>query len=169
MLDESEGQMAGTARYFGLATTSMDAKNRITVPAKFRSKLPAGNDGKTLLYVIVGADFRHLDIYDQESGERHIEELTGKSGIPGQDQRRRQQLLALVEQVELDRQGRVLLPKDHVAYARLKGEVVVSGAGDHMQIYDPAEAKEIEAPVSIDKLDPDAVAAIYDSPLPEQG
>jgi DNA-binding transcriptional regulator/RsmH inhibitor MraZ len=63
----------------------------------------------------------------------------------------------------------VLLPKDHVAYARLKGEVVVSGAGDHLQIYDPGEAEEVAAPVSIDKLDPDAVADIYNSTLPEQG
>lgn len=161
--------MAGKAKYYGLATTSMDAKNRITIPAKFRSKLPAGSDGKTHLYVIVGADFRHLDIFDQESGERRIEELTGQSGLPGQDQRRRQQLLALVEQVELDKQGRVLLPKDHVVYARLKGEVVVSGAGDHLQVYDPGEAEEVAAPVSIDKLDPDAVADIYNSTLPEQG
>lgn len=161
--------MAGTPKYFGLASTSIDAKNRITIPAKFRSKLPAGSDGKTLLYVIVGADFRHLDVFDQESGERRIEELTGRGGLPGQDQRRRQQLLALVEQVEIDRQGRVLLPKSHVAYAKLEGEVVVSGAGDHLQIYDPGEAEEVAAPVSIDKLDPASVADIYNNTLPEQG
>ncbi|MCA8918390.1 MAG: hypothetical protein KDB68_16790 [Planctomycetes bacterium] len=161
--------MAGLPKYFGLATTSMDAKNRITIPAKFRSKLPATSDGKTLLYVMIGADFRHLDIFDQESGEKRIEALTGDSGLPGETQRRRQQLLSMMEQVELDKQGRILLPKNHVAYAKLQSEVVVSGAGDHMQIYDPSEADEVAAPVAIEKLDPSAVSAIYNSTLPEQG
>lgn len=161
--------MAGLPRYFGLATTSMDSKNRITIPAKFRSKLPATSDGKTLLYVMIGADFRHLDIFDSESGARRIEALTGQDGLPGEDQRKRQQFLAMVEQVEVDKQGRILLPKSHVGYAMLKSEVVVSGAGDHMQVYDEAQAGEVSAPVNIEKLDPSAVSAIYNSTLPEQG
>jgi MraZ protein len=147
----------------------MDAKNRITIPAKFRSKLPVGSDGKTHVYVILGADFRHLDIFDMESGERRIEALTGQAGLPGEGQRRRQQFLAMVEQVEVDKQGRILLPKSHVAYAMLKDEVIVSGAGDHMQLYDESQAIELAVPVKIETLDPSAVSAIYNSTLPEQG
>jgi MraZ protein len=162
-------EMAGLPRYFGLATTSMDAKNRITIPAKFRSKLPTSSDGKTLLYVMVGADFKHLDIFDQDSGQARIEALTGQTGLPGEAQRQRQQLLAMVEQVELDKQGRVLLPKSHVAFANLKSEVMVSGAGDHIQLYDSSEAEAGNAPVSIEKLNPSAVSALYNRTLPEQG
>jgi MraZ protein len=147
----------------------MDSKNRITIPAKFRSRLPASADGRTLLYVMIGADFRHLDIFDQESGEKRIEALTGNSGLPGEDQRRRQQLLAMMEQVELDKQGRILLPKTHAGYANLKSEVVISGAGDHMQVFDAGEADVLAAPVDIEKLDPTQVSAIYNSTLPEQG
>ncbi len=160
--------MAETAKFFGLATSTMDAKNRVTIPAKFRSKLPASSDGKTLLYVMIGPDFRHLAVFDQQNGERRIAELTGSTGLPGEEQRRRQQLLAFVEQVELDKQGRVLLPREHVGYANLKSEIVVSGAGDHMQFYDPEEARAVAAPVSVEKLDPQAVANIYNSTLPEQ-
>jgi MraZ protein len=161
--------MAGGPKYFGLATTSMDSKNRITIPAKFRSRLPATSDGKVLLYVMLGADFRHLDIFDQESGERRIEALTGEAGLPSDAQRKRQQFLAMVEQVEVDKQGRVLLPKSHVAYANLTSEVIVSGNGDHMQLYDPTEAEKANVPVNIEKLDPGAVSGIYNSTLPEQG
>ena len=161
--------MAGAPRFFGLATTSMDSKNRITIPAKFRARLPVTTDGKTLLYVMLGADFRHLDIFDQESGEKRIEALTGETGLPGNVQRQRQQFLAMVEQVEVDKQGRVLLPKSHCAYANLSSEVVVSGAGDHMQVYDPTEARKANVPVEIETLDPGAVSGIYNSTLPEQG
>jgi MraZ protein len=165
----AEMEMASAPRYFGLATTSMDAKNRITLPAKFRSKLPVSNDGKTSLFVILGADFRHLDIFDAESGQARVDALTGQTGIPGEVQRKRQQFLGMVEIVEMDAQGRMLLPKSHVAYANLKSEVVVSGAGDHMQLYDPSEAAAANALVSIETLDPSAVSKIYNSTLPEQG
>jgi MraZ protein len=141
----------------------MDAKNRITIPAKFRSKFPVSSDGKTLLYVMIGPDFRHLAVFDQHDGERRIDELTGIAGLPGEEQRKRQQLLAYVEQIELDKQGRILLPKEHVAYANLKSEVVISGAGDHLQICDPDEARAVSAPVSVEKLDPQTVANIYNS------
>ncbi len=160
--------MAESPKFFGLATSTVDTKNRVTIPAKFRSKLPASSDGKTLLYVMIGPDFRHLAVFDQENGERRIAELTGGTGLPGEEQRRRQQLLAYVEQVELDKAGRILLPREHVAYANLKNEIVVSGAGDHMQFYDPEEARAVSAPVSVEKLDPQSVAAIYNSTLPEQ-
>lgn len=160
--------MAIAARYFGFATSSVDNKNRVTIPAKFRSKLPAAADGKTLVYVMIGPGFAHLQVFDQVNGERRIEELSGGEGLPSEEQRRRQQLLQYVEQVELDKQGRVLLPKELVQYAHVQGEVVVSGAGDHINIFDPREAEAGKAPVSAEKLDPQTVAAIYDSTLPEQ-
>lgn len=159
--------MAESPRYFGFATSSVDAKNRITIPAKFRSKLPVGHEGRTFVYVMMGPDFRHLAVYDLASGQRRIDELTGDTGIPGEVQRKRQQYLALVEEVEVDKQGRVLLPKEHVEYARLKGEVVVSGAGDHIEVYDPEEGRHVSAPVSIEKLDPQHVSAIFDGTMPK--
>jgi MraZ protein len=160
--------MAGLPKYFGLASTSIDAKNRITIPAKFRNKLPTQPDGKAVLFVMPGADFRHLDIFDSESGTQRIAELTGDGKLPTDEQRRKQRLLGMMEQVELDRQGRVLLPKGHVAYARLKGDVVVSGCGDHLQVYIANEATEVEAAVSIEDMNPDDVAEIYNNTLSEQ-
>ncbi len=160
--------MAGLPKYFGLATTSIDAKNRITIPAKFRNKLPLQPDGKAVLFVMPGADYRHLDIFDSDSGAQRIAELTGQGKLPSDEQRRMQRLLGMMEQVELDKQGRVLLPKGHVAFAKLKGDVLVSGCGDHLQVYVAEEAAEGSAAVAIEDMDPSDVANIYSSTLPEQ-
>ncbi|MBX3473621.1 MAG: hypothetical protein KF754_04500 [Planctomycetes bacterium] len=160
--------MARPQRYFGSATSSMDAKNRINIPAKFRSRFPAATDGKVLLYVMPGPDFRHLEVFDLEGGERRIEELTGGEGLPDAQQRHRQYLLSLVEQVELDAQGRILLPKVHVEYAKLKGEVIVSGAGDHLQICDPDEARNENVPVHLERMDPSQIAEIFNGARPKQ-
>ncbi len=160
--------MARPQRYFGSAVSSMDAKNRINIPAKFRSRFPASADGKVLVYVMPGPDFRHLEVFDHEGGERRVEELTGNAGLPDAQQRSRQNLLSLVEQVEMDAQGRILLPKQHVEYAKLRGEVIVSGAGDHLQICDPDEARTERVPVNLDKMDPAQIAEIFNGAMPKQ-
>lgn len=160
--------MAGLPKYFGLATTSIDAKNRITIPAKFRKKLPTQSDGKAVLYVMYGADFRCLDIFDSESGALRMAELSGESGLPSALQRERKRMMARVEEVELDKQGRVLLPKDHVEWAGLKGEVLVAGCGDHLEVYVSGAAAAVGAPVPNEDLDPTAIAGLYNGTLPEQ-
>ncbi|MBE7492863.1 MAG: hypothetical protein HS108_14065 [Planctomycetes bacterium] len=160
--------MAKPQRYFGSAVSSLDAKNRINVPAKFRSRFPVSQDNKVFVYVMPGPDFRHLEVFDSEQGERRVDELTGGHGLPDAQQRSRQSLLGLVEQVELDGQGRILLPKHLVDYARLKGEVIVSGAGDHLQICDPDEARTQSVPVHPDQLDPTQIAEIYNGAMPKQ-
>ncbi|MCC6574357.1 MAG: hypothetical protein IT462_11255 [Planctomycetes bacterium] len=157
--------MPGAPRYFGQAETTIDAKNRITLPAKFRGKLPASPDGPILLFVVPGAEFRHLDLFDSESGMERVNALTGATGLPDATQRSRQNLLKTLEQVECDRQGRILLPRKHVEWARLSGAVIVAGAGDHMQLYTAAEAKAADALADIDELDPSNIGKLYDTAL----
>ena len=43
------------------------------------------------------------------------------------------------EDVKLDSQGRVVLPKHLVEYAGLQEEALICGALDHIQIWDPLE------------------------------
>ncbi len=152
-------------RYFGQAETTIDAKNRITLPAKFRGKLPASPDGPILLYVVPGAEFRHLDLFDSESGMTRINALTGGSGLPGAGQRSRQSLLKNLEEVECDRQGRILLPRKHVEWARLSGTVIVAGAGDHMQVYTAEQARAADALADLDELDPAKIGKLYDDAM----
>lgn len=154
--------MIGRSRYIGEAATIIDAKNRITLPAKFRSKLPPSPDGSAVLLVAPGPDFRSLEIFDQENGERRMEELAGDSGLPDAEQRKRQELLSRFEYCECDKQGRVLLPASHVSWARLKGEVKVSGRGGHMLIFSPEEAKASGRLMELESLDPAAVGRLYE-------
>ena len=52
-----------------------------------------------------------------------------------------------VEEVEEDGQGRVLIPKELVDYAKLEKDIVISGSGDRLeiwnaQVYDEAVGKK---------------------------
>jgi DNA-binding transcriptional regulator/RsmH inhibitor MraZ len=67
----------------------------------------------------------------------------------------------------VDAQGRILLPKHHVDYAKLRGEVIVTGAGDHLQVCDPDEARTEKVPVNLDKMDPAQISEIFNGAMPQ--
>ncbi|MFZ5366450.1 MAG: division/cell wall cluster transcriptional repressor MraZ [Patescibacteria group bacterium] len=48
----------------------------------------------------------------------------------------RRQMFAAAEVVDIDVQGRVVLPDTLVSWAGIKGEMTVIGAGDHFEVWD---------------------------------
>ena len=109
---------------------TVDDKGRIAVPAKFRVQLGAG--------AVVS---RWLDACLAIHTQQGWDELAGKvAALPITDPnaRRFQRLIfAGAAEVELDRQGRVLLPaylRDHIA---LGTDAVVVGSRDHAEIWVP--------------------------------
>lgn len=49
----------------------------------------------------------------------------------------RRYLFSAAEVVKLDKQGRFIIPGNLLGYARLRSKVVVVGAGDHFEIWNP--------------------------------
>ncbi len=90
---------------------TLDAKNRIAVPARLRAAFAEG------IYVTRGHE-RCLAAYAPEEFERHLEEQTLQSSLSSK-QRALQRFAAAsaVFQEELDRQGRVTLPARLLEFA----------------------------------------------------
>jgi MraZ protein len=110
---------------------TVDDKGRIAVPAKFRAQLGAG--------AVVS---RWLDACLAIHTQGGWDALAAKvAALPITDQtaRRFQRLIfAGAAEVDLDRQGRILLPaylRDHIG---LGGEAVVVGSRDHAEIWVPS-------------------------------
>ena len=110
---------------------TVDDKGRIAVPAKFRVQLGAG--------AVVS---RWLDACLAIHTEAGWEALAAKvAALPITDQsaRRFQRLIfAGAAEVELDRQGRILLPAYLREHIDLGNEAVVVGSRDHAEIWVPA-------------------------------
>lgn len=106
---------------------SIDAKNRIFMPAKLREEL-----GETF---IIARDIRVkcLKVYSLEGWEAYI--------APIKQQRRElvEQVMRLLHstaaQVTPDAQGRVLLPAGLVEYAEIEKNAVVVGCSDYAEIW----------------------------------
>ncbi len=114
---------------YGRFHHSVDAKGRMFVPAKLRDKL-----GGTF---IAAAVMDHcICLYSMDEWEKLQEGLAQK---PMTQARKLQRYLsANAEDVQVDAQGRILLPKHLLAYANLEKEALVIGAGNRAEVWNPA-------------------------------
>ena len=93
---------------------SIDPKNRINFPAKFREQL--------------GENFI-LTVWDKL--EQKINQLPMSRGRSV-----KRYFFSNAVTVEPDKQGRILLPPHLREYAHLEKDVIVTGASDHAEIWD---------------------------------
>lgn len=109
---------------------TIDEKNRLTLPAKFRDSFSAG-----------GVVTRGLDgclyLYARDQWERLVDSRLGSLDLLSKDDRMMQRyFFASAADVVPDKQGRIVLPAALVERAGLGREVVVAGVYDHLEIWD---------------------------------
>jgi MraZ protein len=110
---------------------TLDAKNRIAVPARLRAAFTEG------IYVTQENE-RCLGGYSPEEFQARLEEdvdVTTAGTVQRRDVKRRLAATA-VAFPELDKQGRVTLPAKHLDYAGISRDVTVIGVADHVEIWD---------------------------------
>lgn len=96
------------AQYFnGTYHNSIDSKGRVVVPARFRDKLG------TKFMLGCGYD-KCLVIYDMEDWERFAERLAALPTNSDKARKLQRYFFGGTEQVEIDQNGRALLPKELV-------------------------------------------------------
>ena len=116
--------------FLGEYEHSIDTKGRIAVPAKFRAQLDRGA-------VISKGMGTCLSVYTTSRWEEKSNELVaGMSSDELRDFERR--IYPSASEVELDGQGRIVIPAKLRAYAKIATEVTVVGVRDHFEIWDRA-------------------------------
>ncbi len=121
---------------------TLDDKNRLTLPAKFRQAFGEG--------VFVTRGFEGcLYAYRREDWARLIESRLAPLDPLSKEARRMQRyMFSGAAEAQLDGQGRVMIPSALIDHAKLGREVVVAGVHDHLEIWDRAawrrELAEVE-------------------------
>jgi transcriptional regulator MraZ len=109
---------------------TIDDKNRLTLPAKFRESFADG------LVISKGLD-RCLQAYRREDWDRLVESRLAPLDPFSQEARRIQRFhFSGAAEAELDKQGRLMIPAPLLEHAQLSREVVVAGMRDHVEIWD---------------------------------
>lgn len=121
---------------------SLDDKNRLTLPARFRQSF---SDGVVLTRALDGC----LAVYTRDGWEKFVESrLAVLDPLSKESRQMSRFMFAGASETELDKQGRVMVPAPLIEHAGLGREVVVAGVRDHLEIWDRAawreQLKEVE-------------------------
>jgi len=117
--------------FYGTYEHAIDDRGRIAIPAGYRDEFSGGGvvrvnvEGCIELYTQQG--------FEEEAQRRlSVEESTRSLTA----RRTRRTFLAGAYPVDLDKQGRILLPQPVRALARLNGRAAIVGCGDYMEIWE---------------------------------
>jgi MraZ protein len=109
---------------------TIDDKNRLTLPARFRQ---AFTDGIVVTRGMDGCLFA----YTQGDWDRLVQSRLATLDPLSKEGRRMQRFFfSGAAEAELDKQGRVNLPAALLEHAKLARDVVVAGVHDHLEIWD---------------------------------
>lgn len=122
--------------FYGEYGVSFTAPGRIVVPKKLR-KLLKGN-----IFVLSKGFDQCLAGYDKEHWEKRASELLTVSLLEKENLDKKRFLFASAVYLEIDDQGRVVIPKNLLEYASLTGEIVIVGTGDHFEVWNTGKWKE---------------------------
>lgn len=115
--------------FIGEYKHNLDDKGRLAIPTKFRADLSKG------AVVTRGLD-TSLFLFPKEEWDKLAEKL---AGLPlGQSNSRAfaRLMLAGAMDLELDKQGRIVLPEYLRTYAELKKSVVIAGLFNRLELWD---------------------------------
>jgi MraZ protein len=109
---------------------TIDDKNRLTLPSRFRQSF---EDGVVLTRGIEPC----LAVYTREGWDGFVRSrLAGLDRFSREARDMRRYLFSGTVVAELDKQGRVTLPAALMAKAELGRDVVVAGVGDYLEVWD---------------------------------
>jgi MraZ protein len=135
----------------GASAINLDAKGRLSIPAKHRDALSIQCEGRLTLT-------RHPDgcvmLFPRPVWEQHRQQI---SAWPMQARAWQRIFLGYATDVEMDSAGRILVSPELRTAAGIDREVMMMGMGSHFEIWDAAKMAEKEQQ-AMDAGTPDVLA-----------
>jgi len=135
---------------------TLDAKNRLTVPSKFRDELVDG--------VVVARGIEACaTLWRPKDFDAWTDEMVGAIGrLTPQGRQFRRVISASAFETEVDAAGRVMLPARLIEHAGLNRDVVVVGNEECLEVWDRKAWTDYDAAIS--PQIPDLTASIAPAP-----
>jgi MraZ protein len=121
----------------GTYPRTLDDKKRMALPKRVREQL---GDPETL-FITPGPD-QCLWLYTQAGLEQLADRLDQAPATDAEARVFRRLYFAQTEAVDVDKNGRVLVPERLVQFAGLQHEIVLIGVRDHLELWDAARWQE---------------------------
>ncbi|MEZ5536965.1 MAG: division/cell wall cluster transcriptional repressor MraZ [Thiolinea sp.] len=118
----------------GISNISIDAKGRLSMPAKYRDAIAEDTGGQ----IVITVD--HMDkcllVYPMDQWEKVERTLMGLPNMNRRVRNMQRLILGHAAELELDGQGRILLPAPLREYAGLDKKAVLVGQATKFELWD---------------------------------
>jgi len=121
--------------FAGESKNFLDEKSRLSIPAKYRRWI-SGEDTECTFFITKGSD-PCLVAYPEPEWEIFTEKLQRLSQFKKKNRSFIRTWSRNSIRLKCDKQGRVLLPQEHLDFANIKKEVVIIGALNYLELWDP--------------------------------
>lgn len=126
--------------FLGTYKIYFSGKNRLILPKKLRKELGENE----VIFIVKGLDGEiwgfNKEEWWKEAGKRVEIPLQEREG-----RITRRRFFSQADECSLDAQGRFILPQEFVDYGEIGDEVLIIGAGDHIEIWNPQKFKKNDA------------------------
>lgn len=134
----------------------LDAKGRLVLPSRIKAQLPdpdSHRDGGEELVIRKGFE-PCLILYPMVEFKKVFSKISGLNEFNEEYRKLQRNFLSGVVTVELDNNGRFLIPKNMLTYASLEKEAMLVGTGNKVEVWNPSiyEKHQITDPGELSKL-----------------
>ena len=136
--------------FIGTYYYNMDDKGRVALPAKYREIL--SQDEVFLNKTFDGS----IGVYTKEGWKKFEENLYSHMTDTTTNRKSRKIarfFLSGANSLELDKQGRILVPANLREFASLDKEIVIIGMNDHLEIWDATKFEEVDEDFDVDDIE----------------
>lgn len=122
--------------FYGSAENKLNSKGQVAIPARFRSFLPDDEQSRNYVLLRGAANCLYMYTHHQfgkiKDNARRVAEESGDGGFY-------RSFMAEAHPVEVDNQGRFVLPQPFLLSAGIKGPgVLFIGVDDRIEIWEPS-------------------------------
>ncbi len=117
----------------GLNAVAVDDKGRIAIPARYRDVIE--KEAKSLLVTTIDTEERCLLLYPYPNWEQIEQKLENLPSYHPASRRVQRLLIGHATELEMDRNGRILIPSVLREYAGLGQNVMLVGQGKKFEIW----------------------------------
>lgn len=121
------------ALFTGEFECKIDAKGRLALPSKVKSKLPEVSGNQLVLYR--GTE-PCLVLYPSVEYKKTYSRIASMNEFEEEKRILQRNFFSRVSEIELDSAGRILIPKSMLRHASLEKDVVLVGLGNRVELWD---------------------------------
>jgi MraZ protein len=119
--------------FLGSHAINMDPKGRIAIPTKIRESLASSCDGR--MVVTAHTEERCLLVYPEEQWKEILPKIERLSNFNKVARRAQRLLMGYATPLEMDANGRILVPPTLREYANLEKKLMLVGQGKKFELW----------------------------------